>query len=154
MFIIGIDPHKGSHSAAVIDGDERVVAQLSVCADRRQRDRLLRWAVPFEPRQWAIEGAAGHGALLAQQLVAAGEVVVEVPAALSARARLLGSGRSARPICTMHVRPRSSRCGTVICAWLPARTIARSCACWRAVTTSSSRRVPERSAGCMRCSRR
>ena len=93
MFIIGIDPHKGSHTAAVIDRDEGLVGETSVCADRRQRDRLLRWAAPFEPRLWAIEGATGHGALLAQQLVASGETVVDVPAALSARARLLDSGR-------------------------------------------------------------
>jgi hypothetical protein len=30
VFIIGIDPHRASHTAAVIDSDERVVAQLSV----------------------------------------------------------------------------------------------------------------------------
>ncbi len=92
MFIIGIDPHKGSHTAAVIDGDEQLVGAVSVQADRRQRDRLLRWAAPFEPRLWAVEGASGHGSLLAQQLVASGEYVVDVPAALSARARLLDSG--------------------------------------------------------------
>lgn len=93
VFIIGIDPHKGSHTAAVIDGDEQLVGEVLVCADRRQRERLLRWASPFAPRLWAIEGATGHGALLAQQLVAVGESVVDVPAALSARARLLDSGR-------------------------------------------------------------
>jgi hypothetical protein len=76
VFIIGIDPHKGSHSAAVIDGDEQLVAHLSLSADRSQRDRLLRWAREFEPRLWAIEGATGTGALLAQQLVGAGETVV------------------------------------------------------------------------------
>jgi transposase len=43
-------------------------------------------------RHFATEGANGHGALLAQQLVASGETVVDVPAALSARARLLDSG--------------------------------------------------------------
>jgi transposase len=93
VFIIGIDPHKGSHTAAVIDRDEQVVGEVAVQADRRQRDRLLRWAAPFEPRLWAVEGATGHGALLAQQLVACGETVVDVPAALSARARLLDAGR-------------------------------------------------------------
>lgn len=93
MFIIGIDPHKGSHTAAVIDGDEQLVGEVSVRADRHQRRRLLDWATEFEPRLWAVEGATGHGALLAQQLVAAGENVVDVPAALSARARLLDSGR-------------------------------------------------------------
>lgn len=94
MFIIGIDPHKGSHTAAVIDGDELVVDELSVRADRRQRERLLHWATPFEPRLWAVEGATGIGSLLAQQLVRAGETVVDVPAALSARVRLLDAGRN------------------------------------------------------------
>jgi transposase len=94
VFIIGIDPHKGSHTAVVIDRDEQVVGEVSVCANRRQRDRLLRWAAPFTPRLWVVEGASGHGALLAQQLLASGETVVDVPAALSARARLLDSGRN------------------------------------------------------------
>ena len=89
MFIIGIDPHKGSHMAAVLDSTEQVVEQVRVRADRQQRDRLLAFAARFEPRCWAVEGAAGVGALLAQQLVAAGEHVVDVPAKLSARVRLL-----------------------------------------------------------------
>lgn len=90
-FIIGIDPQKGSHTAAVIDRDEQLVGEVFVQADRRQRDRLLRCAAPFEPRLWAVEGASGPGALLAQQLVASGETVGDVPSALSARARLLDS---------------------------------------------------------------
>ncbi len=44
MFVIGIDPHKGSHTAAVLDDTERFVGQLRVNADRWQRDRLLRFA--------------------------------------------------------------------------------------------------------------
>src|SRR4029077_4016749 len=92
VFIIGVDTHKGSHTAVAIDGDERFVGELLVRADRRQRERLLRWALEFEPRLWAVEGATGTGALLAQQLVGAGETVLDVPAALSARARLLDSG--------------------------------------------------------------
>lgn len=94
MFVIGIDPHKGSHTAAVVDDTEHLVGQLRVTADRWQRDRLLRFAAPFEPRTWAVEAAGGLGALLAQQLVAAGECVVDVPPTLSARVRLLDSGRS------------------------------------------------------------
>jgi transposase len=93
VFIIGIDPHKESHTAAVINGDELVVGEVSVRADRRQRERLLGWAAGFAPRVWAIEGATGVGALLAQQLVGAGETVVDVPPALSARVRLLDAGR-------------------------------------------------------------
>ena len=120
MFIIGIDPHKGSHTAAVIDRDEQVVGEMSVQADRRQRDRLLAWAALFEPRLWAVEGATGHGALLAQQLVASGETVVDVPAALSARARLLDVGRKdktdahdARSAAIVALRHRNLRAVTL-----------------------------------------
>jgi transposase len=93
VFVIGIDPHKGSHSAAVLDQDEQLVGALRVRAGRRQRDELVAFAARFEPRCWAIEGATGTGALLAQQLVAAGETVLDVPPTLSARARLLDAGR-------------------------------------------------------------
>jgi len=61
VFIIGIDPHKGSHTAAVIDSDEQVVGEFSLRADCRQRDRLLRFARSFTPRVWAVEGATGTG---------------------------------------------------------------------------------------------
>ena len=54
---------------------------------------LLAFAARFEPRCWAIEGATGTGALLAQQLVAVGETVLDVPPTLSARARLLDTAR-------------------------------------------------------------
>ena len=78
----------------MLDGAEEVLDELRVSADGRQRDRLLDWAAAFVPRLWAVEGATGTGALLAQQLVAAGERVVDVPPTLSARVRLLDSGRS------------------------------------------------------------
>jgi transposase len=93
VFVIGIDPHKGSHTAAVLDRDEQLVGELRVRASSVQRDELLAFASRFEPRCWAIEGAAGTGAFLAQQLVAAGETVLDVPPTLSARVRLLDNGR-------------------------------------------------------------
>jgi transposase len=92
--VIGIDPHKTSHAAFAIDDKEVEVAQLEVRASARQLERLLGWAELFEDRRWAIESAAGLGALLAQQLVAAGECVVDVPATLSSRVRTLDAGRS------------------------------------------------------------
>jgi hypothetical protein len=55
---------------------------------------LLGWADRFPQRCWAIESANGHGYLLAQQLIAAGEHVVDVPATLAARVRVLDSTRS------------------------------------------------------------
>jgi transposase len=54
----------------------------------------LHWAEPLGERTWAIESAGGLGYLLAQQLVAAGETVLDVPATLAARVRVLGTGRS------------------------------------------------------------
>jgi len=94
MFIIGIDPHRGSHAAVVIDRSEAVLATLELRADRHQRQRLLDWAAGFTPRAWAVEGATGTGSLLAQQLVAAGERVIDVPPKLSARVRLLDNEQS------------------------------------------------------------
>jgi transposase len=92
--IIGIDPHKGSHAACAIDDKERELAQLQVCASRRQLELLVGWVQPFSQRRWAIESAGGLGYLLAQQLIAAGECVIDVPATLSSRVRVLGTGRS------------------------------------------------------------
>ena len=43
---------------------------------------------------WAVESVDGLGFLLGQQLVAIGERVLDVPATLAARVRVLGSGRS------------------------------------------------------------
>jgi hypothetical protein len=56
VFTIGIDSHKGTHTTAVLDGTETMVDELRLVADRRQRDRLLSFAIRFEPRTWAIEG--------------------------------------------------------------------------------------------------
>lgn len=94
--IIGIDPHKASHTAVAIDDREVELASKKVQAGRAQVDQLLDWAAPFSARTWAIEGADGLGYLLAQQLVASGEHVFNVPATLAARARVLGSGRSSK----------------------------------------------------------
>lgn len=94
VFMIGIDPHKGSHLAAVLDEREQLLDELRVRADRQQQDRLLKFAAPYTPRIWAVEGARGLGALVAQQLVAAGETVLDVPAKLSARVRVLDNERA------------------------------------------------------------
>jgi transposase len=92
--MIGIDPHKGSHTAVAIDRDEHVLDEIRVRTSAAQSDRLREWAAGFEDRIWAVESAQGLGYLLAQQLVAAGETVVDVPPARAARIRVLGSGRS------------------------------------------------------------
>ena len=94
MVMIGIDPHKATHTAVAIDGHEVELARFKLRASKHQSAQLLTWAAGFEDRAWAIESAAGLGYLLAQQLLAAGETVVDVPATLAARVRVLGTGRS------------------------------------------------------------
>ena len=92
--VIGIDPHKATHTAVALGEGELELARLEVRSGRSQLERLLDWATPFPQRRWAIEGAEGLGFLLAQQLVAADELVVDVPATLAAGTRLLGNGRT------------------------------------------------------------
>jgi transposase len=89
--MIGVDPHKGSHTASAIDDNERLLDSLRVRAAVGQVDGLLAWAARFEERTWAVEGAGGIGYLLAQQLVSAGERVVDVQPKLAARVRLLAT---------------------------------------------------------------
>jgi transposase len=92
--IIGIDPHKASHTAVAIGCDERQLAEVRVRATCRQTAQLLAWAEPLGERTWAVESAGGLGYLLSQQLVGAGERVLDVPATLASRVRVLGTGRS------------------------------------------------------------
>jgi hypothetical protein len=96
MVMIGIDPHKRTHTAVAIDTGERVLGERLVRATPTQVPELLEWAKRLDggDRMWAIESAGGLGYLLAQQLLAAGEHVVDIPATLAARVRLLGTGRS------------------------------------------------------------
>jgi transposase len=93
--MIGIDPHKSSHTAVAISGEGDVLDQLRIAADRRQVALLLAFVEKWPRRRFAVEGANGLGRLLARQLLEAGETVIDVPATLSARVRLL-SGGSAR----------------------------------------------------------
>jgi transposase len=90
--MIGIDPHKSSHTAVAISAGEEPLGELRVDACASQAEQLLAWAAGWPERAWAVEGAAGLGCLLAQQLVAAGEQVLDVPPKLAARVRLLQSG--------------------------------------------------------------
>ena len=90
--MIGVDPHKSSHTAVAIGAGEEPLGELQVRACPSQAEQLVAWAAAWPERAWAVEGAAGLGCLLAQQLVAAGEQVLDVPPKLAARVRLLQSG--------------------------------------------------------------
>ncbi len=92
--MIGIDPHKATHAAVAVNDTEEVLGTLTVKATPRQAERLQSWAESFGERTWAVEAARGLGLLVAQQLVAAGETVFDVPPTLAARARVLDPGSS------------------------------------------------------------
>ncbi len=93
---IGIDPHKKSHTAVAVDDDENEVARTRVLAGPGQLAELRGFGAQFDERRWAIEAASGVGLLLAQQFTRAGIDVVDVPATLAARVRLLSSGRTSK----------------------------------------------------------
>ena len=61
--------------------------------------QLRQWAGRWRQRCWAVEGAHGVGRALAQRLVGDGEHVLDVPAKLAARVRVLsvGHGRKSDP---------------------------------------------------------
>jgi transposase len=92
VVMIGVDPHKGSHTAVAINAAEEPLGQLRVRASAVQAGRLPAWAQAWPGRTWAVEGAGGLGHLLARQLLSAGERVLDVPPRLAARVRLLATG--------------------------------------------------------------
>ena len=96
MVMIGIDPHKRNHTAVAVSRCEDVLGKRLVHAGGSQVAELIGWADGLDDvqRTWAIESAGGLGYLLAQQLVAAGERVVDVQPKLAARVRLLATGDS------------------------------------------------------------
>ena len=59
--MIGIDPHKASHTAVAISAAEEPLGELRVRACAAQAERLLAWAVAWPQRTWAVEGAGGPG---------------------------------------------------------------------------------------------
>lgn len=90
--IIAIDPAKRSHTVEVLDLDERVLATLRIENTTAGYRELRAFVKKWPSRRWAVEGAQGVGRQLAQRLVADGERVVDVPAKLSTRVRVLDSG--------------------------------------------------------------
>src|SRR5215475_519568 len=90
--MIGAGPHKGSHTAVGISAGEHPLGKIGVRVCPAQAEQLVVWAREWPERTWAVEGATGLGHLLARQLAAAGEHVLDVPPKLAARVRLLAAG--------------------------------------------------------------
>jgi len=93
LVIIGIDPHKRTHTASALDPvTHRVLGSVRVEASLVGYRQLLRWARQFTGRLWAVENAGGLGRHLAQWLIARAEQVQDVPSTATARVRELSRG--------------------------------------------------------------
>jgi transposase len=92
VIIIGIDPHKASLTAVAVDPSGRPLGHRRFLVNAGTLGQLVAWAAGWPARRFAVEGAFGLGRPIAQQLAAAGEQVLDVPATLASRARLLASG--------------------------------------------------------------
>src|SRR5277367_5455830 len=90
--VIAIDPHKASWTAAAVDASLQPVATIRVPVSRDGYRALRRFANRWTDPTWAIEGASGLGAPLTARLRTDGIDVLDVPAKLAARVRLLSTG--------------------------------------------------------------
>jgi transposase len=115
-YVIGVDTHRDSHSAAICSPTGAVTAETTVAADTGGYWRLLRFAREQAAgrRVWAIEGTGSFGAGLTTTLLEQGESVVEVdrparPARRNgAKSDELDAARAAREaLCRSHLaQPR------------------------------------------------
>jgi transposase len=75
---VGVDTHKDSHSAALLDELGGVVASTDVGANQGGHVELLEWArCQSSRRTWVVEGTGSYGAGLASFLARCGELVYE-----------------------------------------------------------------------------
>jgi transposase len=95
--VVGIDIHKQSHTAALLDPRGRLIETLTIANSVEGAEQLRRWLVEqgAEEAVIGIENAAGYGRLLCGALTAAGHVVLNVPAWRTKRDRHAhGPGKS------------------------------------------------------------
>src|SRR3954451_24143651 len=95
-----MDPHERSATIEIINDREAVLARGRFGTDRDGYQAMLSAGRGHKDRVWAVEGCNGIGKHIAQRLVADGETVLDVPAKLSARARVFatGQGRKSDPV--------------------------------------------------------
>jgi hypothetical protein len=59
--MIGVDPHKASHTAAALDDHGRLLDQQRIPVTLDGYRLLRRWARHWPQRCWAVEGATASG---------------------------------------------------------------------------------------------
>jgi transposase len=106
QFVIGVDTHRDTHTAAVCDPAGAVLVDATVATTTAGHRQLLGWVQrqASGSRVWAVEGRGSFGAGLTGLLVASGERVVEVdrpkrPARRNgAKSDVLDATRAAREV--------------------------------------------------------
>lgn len=93
--VIGVDPHKASWTAAVINREQLVLGKIRVPTSPDGYRQLRQFTATWPSATWAVEGATGLGSPLTVRLLDDGDTVIDVPAKLSARVRMLD--RRAQP---------------------------------------------------------
>lgn len=91
--VIGMDPHKRSVTIEVMGADEEVFGSRRFGTDVSGFKAMAEYVKQWPDRVWAIEGCNGIGRHVAMRLIADGQVVVDVPPKLSARARVFSTGQ-------------------------------------------------------------
>lgn len=93
MIVIGIDPHKSTHTATAVDSTTTSdLGSIRIHATLPDYRRLLTWSKHWPQHTWAVENAHGLGRHLAQWLLTHGETVADVPTTATARVRELSRG--------------------------------------------------------------
>jgi transposase len=89
VIVIGVDPHKQTHTAAAVEATVgELLAERTVKARRQGHQQLLVWGRSLGgERLWALEDCRHVSVSLERFLIASGEQVVRVPPKLMAGAR-------------------------------------------------------------------
>jgi transposase len=91
--VIGMDPHKRPATTEITGCAQKVLSAGRFGTGRDGYKPVLAAGRRFKDRTWAVEGCDGIGRHIAQRLAADGEPAVDVPAKLSARARVFSTGQ-------------------------------------------------------------
>jgi transposase len=89
VIVVGIDPHKQTHTAVAVDAATgRVLAELTVKARTPGFERLVEWARELDPeRTFAVEDGRHVSGHLERHLIGRGERSVRVPPRMMGEAR-------------------------------------------------------------------
>ena len=134
-----MDPHKRSATIEIINEREKSSGRAGSAPTATATRRCSPPAAGTHERVWAVEGCNGIGRHVAQRLVADGETVLDVPAKLSARARVFatGQGRKTDPVDAHSVAVVALRTNGL--RQVTSTTPPSRCGCWSTAATELGR---------------